>query len=95
MRRAVSLCSVLMLATLPLTGWARPGGGDDGQGRRPPPPPQEALDACDGQAENATCSFTLEGETRAGVCMPGPSPELPLACRPEGHEGNRGERSRE
>jgi hypothetical protein len=48
--------------------------------RRGPPP--EALEACQGQQDGATCQFTApRGETIAGVCRSGPSGE-PAACAP-------------
>jgi len=46
-------------------------------------PPPEALDACRGQQEGATCQFTApQGETLAGVCRSGPHGEPP-ACAPK------------
>ena len=46
-------------------------------------PPPEALEACKGQQEGATCQFTApRGETIAGVCRSGPQGE-PAACAPK------------
>ena len=45
-------------------------------------PPPEALEACQGQQEGASCQFTApRGETIAGVCRSGPRGE-PAACAP-------------
>ena len=46
-------------------------------------PPPEALEACKGQQEGASCQFTApRGETIAGVCRSGPQGEQP-ACAPK------------
>jgi hypothetical protein len=43
-----------------------PPGGDRG---RPPSPPPEAVQACEGQAEGASVSFTLkDGKALTGTC---------------------------
>lgn len=48
-----------------------------------PRPPREALEACQGKKRNAECAFNgRKGEKVVGYCW-APSPELPLACRPE------------
>ena len=45
-------------------------------------PPPEALEACKGQQDGASCQFTApRGETIAGVCRNGPRGE-PAACAP-------------
>ena len=62
-----------------------------GRGRGPMRPPQEAVDACEGQAEGDSCSFTFESPrgTRSmeGTCVQGPDEDKPLACRPTGRRG--------
>jgi len=46
-------------------------------------PPPEALEACKGQQDGASCQFTeSRGETVAGVCRTGPHGEPP-ACAPK------------
>ena len=55
---------------------------EDPQGP-PPGPPREALEACSGQAEGASCSFTQGGSSLAGTCRHGPA-GLPAACLPAG-----------
>jgi hypothetical protein len=54
------------------------------QGGQPPgPPPAEALQACEGKAQNDICSFTPPGrEAMSGTCIV--TPENSLACAPEG-----------
>ena len=49
----------------------------------PPGPPREAIEACSGQADGASCSFTMGGRSLAGTCRQGPS-GLPAACAPAG-----------
>lgn len=45
-------------------------------------PPQESVDACQGKAANAACSFTSpHGETMSGTCFAPPNGQG-LACRP-------------
>lgn len=64
------------------------GGGGDQQHRRPPP---EALDACQGKASGAACSFTgRRDETVSGTCF-APQSDLPLACRPAQRGGGKGQ----
>ena len=70
-----------------------PGGGAGGfnKGGKGPPsdagkgaPPREAMDACNGKAEGATCSFSgRQGEALSGTCFVPPGGNMPLACRPE------------
>lgn len=49
------------------------GQGPGGGGRRHGPPP-EAIDACQGKASGATCSFTdREGESLTGTCFAPPA----------------------
>jgi hypothetical protein len=46
-------------------------------------PPPEALEACKGAQDGASCQFTApRGETIAGVCRSGPRGEAP-ACAPK------------
>lgn len=52
------------------------------QGEAPPAPPPEALQACSGLADGASCAVTWsDGSQMAGVCRPGPQGE-PAACMP-------------
>ncbi len=51
--------------------------GADGSGG----PPAESLQACSGQQENASCSFTVDGRSITGTCRSGPRGET-LACVP-------------
>lgn len=44
-------------------------------------PPQEALAACAGKADGATCSVTFDGKSHDGVCRTGPGGEA-VACLP-------------
>lgn len=74
----IRLAAFSALFAAPLSVLAAPQGG--GHHRRPP---VEALQACEDQEEQATCSFATDDETVEGVCMPGPRPDLPLACRPD------------
>lgn len=46
-------------------------------------PPPEAIEACSGLAEGATCAVTLGGDTLDGTCARGPGGDA-LACRPAG-----------
>ena len=70
----------------------RPPQGTEGGPRRPPP---EALQACEGKARDAACSFKApDGQTRGGSCFAPPAEgqatPRPLACRPQGGPGNSG-----
>ena len=58
----------------------QPGGGG--------PPPAEAVAACSGLAEQASCSFTDRNGDHTGVCKTGP--ESQLACAPDrgANDGN-------
>jgi hypothetical protein len=47
-------------------------------------PPLEALQACSGLQEGATCSFTLGDKQISGTCRTGPTGEA-AACLPSGH----------
>lgn len=71
---------VLSWAAWGVLAIANPGGfEDDGEAR--PTPTLEALQACNGSADGASCSFSLdEGEAR-GICLSTP-PDTPAACVP-------------
>ncbi len=57
---------------------------DERSGRRGPPP-QEALDACSGKKESASCSFTGRNNDQVqGSCLAPPQGGSTLACAPEG-----------
>ena len=58
----------------------------DDPGGRPHGPPPEALAACQGQAEGATCGFTMGDRTMTGTCRTGPGGDGALACAPP-HRG--------
>lgn len=54
----------------------------DGQRGQAPAPPQEAVDACAGLSEGASCSFTgRRNDTINGQCFIPPTGDL--ACRPD------------
>ena len=76
MKALSALIALTLLAlTLPLSAQdgPPPGGG----------PPREALAACNGRAEGASCTFQGRGgESVTGTC--GAPPGRPLACRPAG-----------
>ncbi len=75
--RFANTLPLFALLLLPLAGIAQPGrGGHHG-------PPQEALDACLDLSENDACTVIIDDTSTDGVCMPGPRPDLPLACRPD------------
>lgn len=82
---------LLLCSSVPLSS-AQP---DERRGRRPPQPPQEAIDACEGQQENAACSFTgRRNDLVEGTCISPPRLES-LVCAPEGgppHHGSHGGR---
>src|ERR1700722_6465727 len=49
----------------------------------PPKPPKEAIDACSGKTDRASCSFvTPNGDTINGSCRKGPPEVNELACGP-------------
>ncbi len=57
---------------------------DSQRGQRRGPPP-EAIDACDGQAEDASCRFAgRRGDDVEGTCISPPGYEDTLVCAPEG-----------
>ena len=61
-----------------------PPGGQGGPGGHHGPPP-EALQACQGKSQGATCSVeTPDGQTLGGKCdRPPNDSSKPLACRPD------------
>lgn len=68
----------------------RPEGMHGGRHHAPPP---EALSACQGQADGATCSFSIESKTINGTCKT-PRDGSALACRPAHHrEGRKAHRA--
>jgi hypothetical protein len=72
---SVSVAITLFALTAPLAAQdgPPPGGG----------PPREALAACSGRSEGASCSFQGRGgESVSGTC--GAPPDRPLACMPAG-----------
>ncbi len=69
------------LAALAGMAWASAARAAQGDG--PPAPPPEAIQACGGLAEGASCSVTWsDGSRMAGICRSGPQGE-PAACMPE------------
>ncbi len=56
-------------------------------------PPAEAIAACSGQAENASCTFTDQNGEHTGVCKT--NPENQFACAPDrnGQNGQQGQGS--
>lgn len=54
-------------------------------------PPAEAIAACSGQAENASCTFTDQNGEHTGVCKT--NPENQFACAPDrnGQDGQQGQ----
>ena len=79
MKRIARVLPVAVLLGLPLSVLAAPGGRDG----KPPRPPVEAIEACVDLAEDDACSIVVDDEELSGVCMAGPRPEAPLACRPD------------
>jgi hypothetical protein len=50
-------------------------------------PPPESLAACQGQADGASCNFTIEGHALSGTCRTHPQSGT-IACAPAGmHQG--------
>jgi hypothetical protein len=76
-----------------LSGEGQGGGGQQpsagGQTQDPPQggnagtPPQEAINACAGLAQNASCSFSTPNGVKNGTCLMPPNSSL-LACVPIG-----------
>ncbi len=81
--KAIATLSGISLAIiLSSTATAMPEGGGKGGHRGPPP---EAIEACSGQAENDSCSFTSpRGDEITGSCIIPPHNEAELICAPEG-----------
>lgn len=79
MNHAVKFVTLAVVLAAPLAVFASPE-----RGERPGPPP-EAIEACASAEEGDACSFEGRNDDIVeGTCMPGPVPELPLACRPAG-----------
>jgi hypothetical protein len=73
----------MLTACLALSGLAlAQSNGEPGDGL-PRGPPPEALQACSGLQENATCSVTFGDHTMTGTCHSGPQGEA-AACMPSG-----------
>ena len=71
----VVLTSVTLLSVAALAQPSDPAG-------RPPGPPQEALQACSGKSDGASCAFSgRDGRQLGGTCRAGPQGEPP-ACMP-------------
>jgi hypothetical protein len=58
----------------------QPGGGQSGQGQQPP---QEAITACSGLTQGASCSINTPNGTVSGTCNTPPN-QSQLACMPAG-----------
>ena len=87
-KRNLILATALMTTVYAQSAFAERGNGQN-NGRRGPPP--EAIEACSGQSEGASCSFTgRNDEQLSGTCFtPG---DNELACKPDGHDERRGSR---
>lgn len=68
----------IVTSALSLAVLAQPPNGGGGGGRRGPPP--EAISACNGQSEGASCSFTGPPGAISGTCRR--VPEGSFACVP-------------
>jgi hypothetical protein len=67
--------------------------GSDGFGSTVVPrggPPPEAVAACTGRSEGASCSFTAPSGELSGTCHSGRDGSGSLACMPAGHPGDGG-----
>jgi len=65
-------------------------GGDDSQGQRRGPPP-EAIEACSGSSEGASCQFSGRRGDVSGTCFIPSESQGELACKPSNHrESNSG-----
>lgn len=86
MKMINTLSSIAFAALLSLTAFTAQAQTEPGQpnGARPHHlPPQEALDACNGKAEQDSCSFVgRQNENITGNCRKGPHGQGPLACAP-------------
>ena len=84
-KRNLILATALMTTVYAQSGLAERSGDQRG-GRRGPPP--EAIEACSGQSEGASCSFTgRNDEQLSGTCFT--PQESQLACKPDGHDERR------
>lgn len=59
------------------------------------PPPAEAIEACKGLADGASCTAEVNGRSTEGTCRKGPDSSAELACMPPhppggGHGGPHG-----
>ncbi len=61
------------------------GGRADEPRGSPPAPPPEALQACQGAQDGATCSFTVGDRRLAGTCRTGPEGQAPACLPPHRH----------
>ncbi|MDO6585106.1 hypothetical protein Q4543_06210 [Salipiger sp. 1_MG-2023] len=53
-------------------------------GEKPARPPKEAIDACSGKSNGASCSFAgKDGTSMSGTCK-APDSKTPAACAPAG-----------
>ena len=81
MKKFISIMALLAFTA----AFAQPQGGGNGQRGPGGQPPQEAISACDGQEEGASCSFdTPRGDTAEGTCQNTPDGEY-FACKPTDH----------
>jgi len=72
----------ILAAVLLLPG----GAGLAQEGRGPPPaPPSEAVQACQGAADGAACTFTMGDRSTSGTCRASPDGQT-FACAPP-HRG--------
>ena len=56
------------------------------------PPPTEAIEACEGLSDGASCTAEVKGRSTEGTCRKGPEQDAELACMPSrqpggGHSG--------
>ena len=68
-----------MRSSVALAMWMLAATAANAQGQRGPP--KEALTACAGKSDGATCSVVLRDRTLSGTCHAGPNGEA-LACLP-------------
>lgn len=78
----------LSAGALQLANAEEPNNGTPTQ-RRPHGPPAEAIQACSGIQDGASCSFTHDGRQVSGTCRAGPEGK-PSACAPAGGPGGHG-----
>ena len=86
-KRTLILATTVCTTVFAQSVFAERGNGQN-SGRRGPPP--EAIEACGGQSEGASCSFTgRNAEQLSGVCFA--PQDRDLACKPDGHDERRNE----